>query len=171
MSFIFANIITNYSAVKKRITKMKTFYTYQETDAGQEVYASKISSESKNCIIRLNNLIINDINNKISGFYAPDFRFLLLPLAWDESGLPLQCTLQEDVNNIAGLGNIILSSNNTRKLSDKNEVIFSSKEFSGCLNILLLGIVFEREAELNKKVIREIKKPCKKAVLINWSKL
>ncbi len=163
MSFIFANITMSRGAVKKTITKMKTFYTYQEADTQKGRHAGEEPNQRESCIVRLNELIMNDISSEIPDFYAPGFRFFLMPLVWDESGLSIQCMLQEEMHT--DLGDIVLSSNNTRELCAKNKVIFSSKQFEGELNILLFGVVFEQNAELNRKVIKEIKKTVQKSGL------
>ncbi len=139
------------------VAEMKTFYSCKEARIISGMNNTKHTDEDKKVIIRLKDLIINDIHKDIPNFYAPDFRFFLLPLVWDESGKSVHCEPQENLETLADLGNIVLSSNNSRELSDKNQVIFSADSIYGYLNIFFMGIVFDKKAELTKSVIRNMK--------------
>lgn len=149
----------------RTIRKMKTFYSHKETKKISNTSNIQHYDDDGTFIIRLKNLVISDSQKDIPNFYAPDFRFFLLPVVWDGSGQAVQCEPQENLDTLADLGNIILSNNNSRELSDKNQVIFSADTAEGHLNILLLGIVFDKKAELDKKAIQELKTLVRKSNL------
>lgn len=150
---------------KRKIRKMKTFYSHKETKKISNTNNIEHYNNNSTFIIRLKNLVISDSQKDIPNFYAPDFRFFLLPMVWDGSGQAIQCEPQENLDTLADLGNIILSNNNSRELSDKNPVIFSADTAEGYLNILLLGIVFDKKAELDKKAIQKLRTLVRKSNL------
>jgi len=144
------------------ITDMKTFYSYtQPKIGGDEATTPKDSALT----IRLKDIVLKNTDKKISDFYAPDLKFLLLPITWDESGEHVQCHLRENFEVLAGLGNIALGKNNTRELTDKNCVIFSSDNIRGHLGVMLAGIIFERKTQLNKSLMNSIRKIVRKSQL------
>lgn len=144
------------------IEDMKTFYSYTQS---KEKNSEAIIPKSGTYEVRLKNIIIKNINNEIGDFYAPDLKFLLLPIVWDESGESVQCHLRENFEVLAGLGNIVLGSNNARELTDKNSVIFSSDNIHGHLGVMLAGIVFEKKTQLNKSLMNSIRKIVRKSQL------
>lgn len=151
---------------KRAIRKMKTFYSHKETQRVLNTDNTQHSDNNKTFVVRLKNLVIRDTQKDIPNFYAPNLRFFLLPVVWDNSGQAVQCKPQHNLDALADLGNIVLSNNNSRELSDKNQVIFSTDNtIQGYLNILLMGIVFDEKAELNKKVIQELKTVIRKSSL------
>lgn len=116
-------------------------------------------------IIRLKDLIINDTKKEIVNFYAPDLKFFLFPIAWDGSGGHVQCHPQENFEALSDLGNIVLGGNNTRELSDKNQIIFSSNNVPEQIGIILMGVVFNKKIPINKRLMNDIKKEIRKSKL------
>jgi len=150
------------------IADMKTFYSYtQSKEKDKEAMPQKNGTFK----VRLKDVIIKNTNNEIGNFYAPDLKFLLLPIVWDESRERIQCHLRENFEVLAGLGNIVLGSKNTRELTDKDCVIFSSDNTCGHLGVVLAGIVFEKQTQLNKQLMSSIKKVVRKSRLNKLARL
>jgi len=144
------------------IEDMKTFYSYTQLKGEEK---ETVSSESGTFTVRLKEFIIKNTDNEISNFYAPDLKFLLLPIVWDGSGERVQCHLRKNFETLAGLGNIVLGSNNTRELTDKDCTIFSSDNTHKHLGVVLAGIVFEKQTQLNKRLMGNIRKIVRKSRL------
>jgi len=147
-----------------RELNIKTFYPYNEPDMPTDSKVEK-RDNSETTIIRLGDVIISNSKKEIINFYAPDLKFFLFPIAWDESGSHVQCHPQQNLETLADLGNIVLGSNNKRELSDKNRIIFSSKNVYGQIGIMLMGIVFDKKATLNKYLMSDIRKEIRKSQL------
>jgi len=145
----------------RRAIGTRVFYLYN-FNMKREPKTKQFHKEGK-YIIRLKDIIISNTKKEISDFYAPDLKFLLFPIAWDESGSSIQCHVQKNLEALYDLGNMVLGSNNTRELSDKNQVIFSSNNVQGQIGILLMGIVFDSKTTLNKQLIKQLKKQVRKS--------
>jgi len=152
----------NNMVATSAIAGMKTFYSYNHI---KEEENETLSPKSGIFIVRLKEFIIKNTDNEISNFYAPDLKFLLLPIVWDGSGKRVQCHLRKNFETLAGLGNIVLGSNNTRELTDKDCTIFSSENTHKHLGVLLAGIVFEKQTQLDKRLMGNIRKIVRKSRL------
>lgn len=144
------------------IEDMKTFYSYTQPKVKGHKPTTLKNGTFK---VRLSEVVIKNVANEINNFYAPDLKFLLLPVAWDESGKHVQCHFHKNLDTLAGLGNIVLGSNNTRKLTDRNYVIFSSDKMRGHLGVILAGIVFEKQVQLNRQLMSNLRKIVRKSRL------
>lgn len=143
---------------------IKTTYTYNKPDMMTNNETGQFR-KAGTYIIRLKDIIINNIEKEVANFYAPDLKFFLYPIVWDESGHHIQCRPQENIEVLSDLGNIVLGANNTRELSNKNQIIFSSKDVRGQIGIVLMGIIFDKKATLNKQLMNDIKKEIRKSQL------
>lgn len=148
----------------RTIENMKSFYSYIPLE-GVSTQAENETGKERKFTVRLKDIVINDTDKDISNFYAPDLKFFLFPMVWDESGNHIQCRPQESFETLSDLGNIVFGSNNTREISDKNQTIFLSDNVQGSLNMVFMGIVFDRKAELSKKLMRKIKSEIRKSKL------